>query len=157
MTATAIQQVTTEDVKQGILALIRENNAELKAFLGEVSAKITDTPTPHNGRIKAQKSKKATFTVVEGARVPYSEMPFWKENPHLKPIDFKAQGYGVTVEALLLIKLTHHWVLWHLLISHLLISHLESVWIVLHSHLRVCLLLRVHHVVLRIQSPSWRI
>ncbi len=99
MTATAIQQVTTEDVKQGILALIRENNAELKAFLGEVSAKITDTPTPHNGRIKAQKPKKATFTVVEGARVPYSEMPFWKENPHLKPIDFKAQGYGVTVEA----------------------------------------------------------
>lgn len=84
MTATAIQQVTTEDVKQGILALIRENNAELKAFLGEVSAKITDTPTPQNGRIKAQKSKKATFTVVEGARVPYSEMPFWKENPHLQ-------------------------------------------------------------------------
>lgn len=99
MTATAIQQVTTEDVKQGILALIRENNAELKAFLSDVSAKIIDTPTPEKQKMKASKPKKTTFTVVEGARVPYSEMPFWKANPHLKPLDFKAQGYGVTMEA----------------------------------------------------------
>lgn len=86
MTATAIQKVTTEDVKQGILALIRENNAELKAFLGDVSAKIMDTPTPEKKKNKASKSKETTITVVEGARMPYSEMPFWKANPHLKPL-----------------------------------------------------------------------
>ena len=44
MTETAIQKVTTEDVKEAILTLIRENNAELKAFLGDVSSKIMDTP-----------------------------------------------------------------------------------------------------------------
>ena len=44
MTETAIKKVTTEDVKEAILTLIRENNAELKAFLGDVSSKIMDTP-----------------------------------------------------------------------------------------------------------------
>ena len=35
MTTTAPQTVTTEEIKQAILLLIKENNAELKQFLGE--------------------------------------------------------------------------------------------------------------------------
>lgn len=82
ITATPIPQVTTEDVKLAILALIRENNAEFIAFLEDISSKKTNKPTP-----KKKKSKVQTpITVVEGERIPYSEMPFWKANPHLKPM-----------------------------------------------------------------------
>jgi hypothetical protein len=83
MTATAIQQVTIEDVKQAILVLFKENSAELKSFLDDLSSKITDTPSPKKKKTKAKKPKESTFTVVEGPRIPYSEMPFWKANPHL--------------------------------------------------------------------------
>ena len=100
MTATAIQEVTTEDVKQAIIALFKGNKAELKVFLDDFSSKIVDTPTPKKRKMKAKKQKESTITFVESPHIPYSEMPFWKANPHLKPIDLKAQGYGVTIDAL---------------------------------------------------------
>jgi hypothetical protein len=85
MTATVIQQMTTEDVKQAILLLFKENSAELKAFLDDLSSKIVDTPTPKNKKTETEKPEESTFTVVvESPRIPYSEMPFWKANPHLQ-------------------------------------------------------------------------
>ncbi len=99
MTETVTPQVTTEDVKQAILALLRENNVELKSVLEDLAIKIKDSATPKLKKTKAAKTKDGGITIVEGSRMPYSEMPFWKANPHLKPIDFKAQGYGMTQEA----------------------------------------------------------
>lgn len=93
--ATPIQQVTTEEVKLAILALIRENNAEFKAFLSSILPKKENKPVSK----KEIKNTSKPITIVQGERIPYSEMPFWKANPHLKPVDLKAQGYGVSVEA----------------------------------------------------------
>ncbi len=88
MTETAIQQVTPEDVKQAILTLIRENNAELKAILREIPipAKIKDSAKRKKKKSKDSKSKDRSITIIEGSRIPYSEMPFWKANPHLKSL-----------------------------------------------------------------------
>jgi hypothetical protein len=97
-TATPIQQVTTEDVKLAILALIRENNAEFKAFLDNTSSKIADKLTPKKGKRKSSKSKEMSITFVESEHVPYTEMPYWKANPHLKPLD--GNKYAIKLEDL---------------------------------------------------------
>lgn len=86
MTETITPQVTTEDVKQAILALLRENNVELKSVLEDLATKIKDSATPKQNKTKAVKSKDGGITIIEGSRMPYSEMPFWKANPHLKPL-----------------------------------------------------------------------
>ncbi len=92
MTESAIQKVTTEDVKEAILTLIRENNAELKAFLGEVSSKIVDTPK----KKKHQKPKSdGSITIIESEHVPYSEMAYWKANPDLKPMVLNEQNHRI--------------------------------------------------------------
>ena len=82
MTTTAPQTITAEDIKQAILLLIKENNADLKQFLGELIPKATKS---------VRKKKKKTVSKLAilpppTERIPYSEMPFWKANPHLKPL-----------------------------------------------------------------------
>lgn len=89
----ATLQVTVEDIKQGILALIRENNTEFKTFLEDRSSKIVDTPTPKKKKTKVKKQKESTITFVESPHIPYSEMPFWKANPHLKPLVLTEQNH----------------------------------------------------------------
>ncbi len=110
MTATAIQQVTNEDVKDAILSLIRDNNAEFRTFLGDISTKIKKKPKPKKKKKEVVKAgntttivlegEGTTITIIQGERMPFSEMPFWKANPHLKPVSLKEQGYGVSIEAL---------------------------------------------------------
>jgi hypothetical protein len=94
MTATALQQVSNEDIKQAILALIRENNAEFKQFLGDVLPKTQ----PNDARKAPKKVAVHREEVVKKERIPYSEMPFWKANPHLKPR--VPEGKGITMEAI---------------------------------------------------------
>lgn len=89
MTSTAVQQtVSTEEVKQAIIALIKENNAEFKQLLVELLPHLT-SPAP-------KKAKKQTTPKIEfppkKERIPYSEMPFWKANPDLKPIVLESKG-----------------------------------------------------------------
>lgn len=90
MMATAtVQDVSTEALKEAIMLLIEEHKTEFKQLLNGFSSKkkaITkkkqDTPTP--------------IAVVQKVRVPYYEMPFWKANPHLKPLD--APPYAIKKE-----------------------------------------------------------
>ncbi len=98
MTATALQQVSNEDIKQAILALIRENNAEFKQFLGEVLPKTQPNNAKKAPKKAVEKSAVQDEQAVKKERVPYSEMPFWKANPHLKPR--VPEGKGITMEAI---------------------------------------------------------
>jgi hypothetical protein len=75
MATTVIQKPTTEEVKQAIVALVRENNTEFKQLLKELLS-----PQP-----KASSKKKALPNPK--VKVPYSEMPFWKANSDLQPLD----------------------------------------------------------------------
>jgi hypothetical protein len=75
MATTVIQKPTTEDVKQAIVALVRENNTEFKQLLKELLS-----PQP-----KASSKKKSLPNPK--VKVPYSEMPFWKANSDLQPLD----------------------------------------------------------------------
>jgi hypothetical protein len=88
MTSTAVQTVSQEEIKQAILALIRENNAEFKQLLGDF--------LPKSKPVVAKKTPKKQAVQVElpvaKVRVPYSEMPFWKANPDLKPVDIEKTG-----------------------------------------------------------------
>jgi hypothetical protein len=94
MTSTAVQAVSQEDIKQAILALIRENNAEFKQLLGDF--------LPKSKPIVAKKTTKKQVIQEElpvaKVRVPYSEMPFWKANPDLKPLI--PEGKGISMEAI---------------------------------------------------------
>lgn len=82
MPTTSVQKVSTEDVKQAILALMKENNAEFKQMLGEILPKLIIA----NTKKKKDNSKNSPILPVQTERIPYSEMPFWKANPDLKPL-----------------------------------------------------------------------
>lgn len=82
------QRIALEDVKLAILSLIRENNAEFKQFLLELM--------PNSLALPPKKTKKKTESKIEfppkKERIPYSEMPFWKANPDLKPHIIEGKG-----------------------------------------------------------------
>jgi hypothetical protein len=89
MTSTAVQQsVSTEDLKQAIYALVEEKNSEFLQFIAHKLEK--------KSVIAPKKTKKKTETKIEfppkKERIPYSEMPFWKANPHLKPHVLEGKG-----------------------------------------------------------------
>lgn len=95
MTSTAVQTVSQEEIKQAILALIRENNAEFKQLLGNVLPKSK----PVVAKKTTKKQEVQEESPVPKVRVPYSEMPFWKANPDLKPLDIeKTSGKPLTKE-----------------------------------------------------------
>lgn len=94
MTSTAVQTVSQEEIKQAILALIRENNAEFKQLLGNVLPKSK----PAVAKKTTKKQAFQTEAPVAKVRVPYSEMPFWKANPDLKPL--VPEGKGISMEAI---------------------------------------------------------
>jgi hypothetical protein len=98
MTATALQQVSNEDIKQAILDLIRENNAEFKQFLGDVLPKPQSNNAKKAPKKSVEKSAIQDEQAVRKERVPYSEMPFWKANPHLKPR--VPEGKGITMDVI---------------------------------------------------------
>ena len=84
MTSTAAQQsVSTEEVKQAIIALIKENNAEFKQLLVEL---LPNLASPASKKTKSKAESKIE-SPAQKERIPYSEMPFWKANPDLKPLE----------------------------------------------------------------------
>ncbi len=85
MTATAIQQVSNEDIKQAILALIRENNAEFKQFLSDALPNAKPIVSKKTPKKAVEKQVVQEEQPVKKERIPYSEMPFWKANPQFKP------------------------------------------------------------------------
>jgi hypothetical protein len=98
MTATAIQQVSNEDIKQAILALIRENNAEFKQFLGDALPNAKPIVSKKAPKKAVEKQVVQEEQPVKKERIPYSEMPFWKANPQFKPR--VPEGKGITMEAI---------------------------------------------------------
>lgn len=93
MTSTALQQVSTEDVKQAIIALIKENNAEFKQLLVDLLPNLA----PSAPKKAKKKQAPQNSSPVNAEHISYSEMPFWKANPHLKPHVF--EGKGTDLEA----------------------------------------------------------
>jgi hypothetical protein len=84
MTDTIVQQpVSFEDLKQVVLSLIKENNAEFKQLLADSLPKIA----PSKPKKAKEQQEALNGTPVKKERIPYSEMPFWKANPHLKPLE----------------------------------------------------------------------
>jgi hypothetical protein len=74
----------TELIKQVILSLIQENNPEIMELLtNAILAKPEETK---------QKEVVLNSPPLKKERIPYSEMPFWKANPHLKPREPEGKG-----------------------------------------------------------------
>jgi hypothetical protein len=94
MTSTAVQVVPTEAITQAILSLIKENNADFQRLIADALPKSAPSFS------KKEKKKQVVLNglPVKKERVPYSEMPFWKANPHLKPR--VPEGAGITLEAI---------------------------------------------------------
>lgn len=94
MTSTINQQFSKEDIKQVVISLIQENNAEIQHLIADLLPKIQVSA-------KKKSKKKVVPKPIQNERIPYSEMPFWKTHPHLKPLipeDFGAQP--VSMEAI---------------------------------------------------------
>ena len=91
MATATIQQASTEDIKEAILLLIKENNAEFQQLLNNLTSKKKKSA-------KTKPKEETPITVVKKERVPYHEMPFWKANPDFKPLTL--EGPGITMEAI---------------------------------------------------------
>ena len=80
------KSISTEDVKQAILSLIRENNAEFKQFFAELM------DNHHAPIVENEQEQTVDIAPVEAVKVQqldWREMPFWKAHPELKPIEVK--------------------------------------------------------------------
>ena len=89
MTTATVQQISKEDIKEAIMTLIRENNAEFRQLLSDLLPKTLE-------KTKKKVKQDTPFRVVKKERVPYREMPFWKANPDLKAHD--ASEYALSKE-----------------------------------------------------------
>ena len=84
--STPLKSLSTEDVKQAILSLIRENNAEFKQLFAELMDN-DDTPLVENE--EEQTVETVPVEAVKKEPLDWREMPFWKAHPELKPIEVK--------------------------------------------------------------------
>ena len=94
MTSTVNQQILKENIKQVIISLIEENNAEIQHFIADLLPKIQASS-------KKKSKKKSVHPVIQNERVPHNKMPFWKTHPHLKPL--KPEDFGaepISMEAI---------------------------------------------------------
>jgi hypothetical protein len=83
MTSTAVQVVPTEAaIKQAIVALIKNNKVEFQQLLADALLKSK----PSSSKKEKKKQDNQNELALKKERIPYSEMPFWKANPHLKPL-----------------------------------------------------------------------
>ena len=80
MATATVQEVSTEALKEAIMLLIEEHKTEFKQLLNGSSSK-------KKAATKKKQDAHAPVVGVQKERVPYYEMPFWKANPHLKPLD----------------------------------------------------------------------
>jgi hypothetical protein len=85
--------ISSADLQAAIVALIQQNNAELRQLIAEILPPLLQQPK--KTRKTALKMSKASVTPPL-PRKPYHELPFWKANPHLKPV--KVTGYGLKKE-----------------------------------------------------------
>lgn len=76
----SLSTVSPADLQAAVIALIQQNNVELKQLMSEALLNLV-TVKPK----KQQKSTQNRRVTSTKTRVAYSEMPFWKANPHLKP------------------------------------------------------------------------
>jgi hypothetical protein len=89
MTATAVQEQATEwttaQLKQGIIALFKENDAEVNQVLSEWMTQNINFSMPKK---RKHKIYKGDLQIIHSAPfVPFSDMPFWKDHPELQPHD----------------------------------------------------------------------
>ena len=89
MATATVQDVSTEVLKEAIMLLIEEHKTEFKQLLNGSSAR-------KKAITKKKKDANMPTASVEKERVPYHEMPFWKANPDLKPLD--ATPYSIKKE-----------------------------------------------------------
>ena len=89
MATATIQDVSTEALKEAIMLLIEEHKTEFKQLLNGSSSK-------KKAATKKKQDAHAPVVGVQKERVPYYEMPFWKANPDLKPLD--ATPYAIKKE-----------------------------------------------------------
>lgn len=80
MASGTIPQVSKEEIKEAIMALIKENNAEFKQLLNDLMPKTNLTT-------KKKRKQDSSPSIIKKERVAYQEMPFWKAHPELKPLD----------------------------------------------------------------------
>jgi hypothetical protein len=78
---TANTIATPEQLKAYLITLFVED----EAFKTVVREQIQPKSKHKNG--KKAKSKENDYPELSTEKIPFSEMPFWKLNPHLKPID----------------------------------------------------------------------
>ena len=78
--------MSIDDIKQAILSLIQENNAEFKQFLTELMA---DKNLPIVEKETEQIIEMPPVEAVPKEPLHWREMPFWKAHPELKPIEVK--------------------------------------------------------------------
>ena len=78
--------LSTEDVKQAILSLIRENNAEFKQFFAEL---MDNNDAPLVEDEQEQTIDIAPVQAVKVQQLDWRELPYWKAHPDRKPIEVK--------------------------------------------------------------------
>ena len=76
------------------MALIKDNNAQFQQLLGDYLPKTKSFKPKKEPKEAASQND----SPVPKPRIPYSEMPFWKANPHIKPL--VPEGPGITLEAI---------------------------------------------------------
>ena len=85
-TSTPLQSITLEVVKQAIVSLIQEKNPDFIQLITDI---LTEKDLPVEQK---EKELKVPIEFVKKERIPYSEMPFWKANPDLKPRIIESKG-----------------------------------------------------------------
>lgn len=80
MASGTIRQISKEEIKEAIVDLIKENNAEFRQLLNDLMPKTSVTT-------KKKQKQNSSPKIVKKERVAYQEMPFWKAHPELKPLD----------------------------------------------------------------------
>lgn len=83
---TPLDSVSKEGIKQAILSLIRENNAEFKQFFAEL---LTNNELSSLEKEQEKSLENAPVEAVKFEQPDWREMPFWKAHPELKPIEIK--------------------------------------------------------------------
>ncbi len=77
--STTLKNISTGEVKQVLLALIKENKAEFKQFLAELLTYI-DSPL-----VQKEKEPLTSPETIKKEPLPSDDMPIWQANPDLNP------------------------------------------------------------------------
>ena len=81
--------MSIDDIKQAILSLIQENNAEFKQFLDEL---MVDKNLPIVEKETEQIVEMPPVKAVQKEPLHWSEMAYWKAYPDRKPLDPRELG-----------------------------------------------------------------